>query len=921
MALIKDELDIDGIKITFEQIEETLFNFGKDREWDSKLAKWTRTGRTAEQSLLAHALNTYSVAKKISLRLAKDIGLCDFDILIALIACFVHDQGKETDDYQSSTKTERVKGHCPIEPNEIADLKDCVRSILNSLSLKLQKQELETLLDIVFTSTAEHMKSEYTLARALNSLATRNDRDRRVASLVRTADTISSWKTIDDARLSHLDLLEGRVQLFYHKTARIRGLISYVLHKSMEGLAKQHNSEALLTYPNGTLYIGKENVFKNISKDSIIKAVETELKNVLNDNEKKSVNAIIGTPQAKPLKAPELLTADNVELVFERASRMYFRNDGKRSIEYILKKLELMSDPKSNIARIRIKDEIHKRWDLLTYDSLEQYRENNFQAMDSQDNVEALKKLLTDAESDRIVESAGDAFIFLIFNEILHYLGKASAHKIKDEFVKIFDNNLFERLDSIGGNDSVKSRLMMIDYFWSLPASELVGGSGSSNRKIGSIDNTIRKQALIKVLVKLLKETLRTSTILNLNHIAKMLVKSDLSYPFFADYSDNNYLSAYYKSKSAEDIGLCSICGISGSISSAIAGLTGEGSESFTNKLPAGKPLGGIWKARVCALCTFEGILRSIAGVPAAKEIVLLIPQVNISREIFETTVNIFNIIRTRQINGYIPLTDYRSISRLAASGNISINDAEVFIPKKKSNFALKKIQGTLQENEFKDPSDAISYLQNLKPSVDIKTEDWEDITNNFLENIHLIQSSDPSLFARLRNVLESDITFVFQTPHFGAVLSLNEIRFKKDKSTKESDSGAALRKLLIGLAFSKIMMCSVEYLKGLNILENPITKGAVKVPEVQSAVNRVKDWVDINDNWVSLRDRDELLKLVGSIFLVSNYTNLGVDSSFRTAYLSAGEILRRIEMKNRGISVLLRLLEPLKTIQRGIKK
>src|SRR6187551_848212 len=88
LTLIEDELDIDGIKLTFEQIEETLFNFGKNREWDSKLAKWTRTGRTAEQSLLAHALNTYSVAKKLSLRLAEDIGLSNFDILIVLIACF-----------------------------------------------------------------------------------------------------------------------------------------------------------------------------------------------------------------------------------------------------------------------------------------------------------------------------------------------------------------------------------------------------------------------------------------------------------------------------------------------------------------------------------------------------------------------------------------------------------------------------------------------------------------------------------------------------------------------------------------------------------------------------------------------------------------------------------------------------------------
>jgi hypothetical protein len=99
LIIIKESLDIDGKIFPFEQIEEALFKFGKDRNWDSKLAKW---GRSGQQSLLVHALNTYSIAKKLCLNLTSNLGLSDFDILITLITSFLHDIGKETFSYQES---------------------------------------------------------------------------------------------------------------------------------------------------------------------------------------------------------------------------------------------------------------------------------------------------------------------------------------------------------------------------------------------------------------------------------------------------------------------------------------------------------------------------------------------------------------------------------------------------------------------------------------------------------------------------------------------------------------------------------------------------------------------------------------------------------------------------------------------------
>ncbi|MEP0825234.1 MAG: HD domain-containing protein [Nitrososphaera sp.] len=915
--MTKDGLDIFGRHLPFEHIEEALFNFGKSRSWDSKLAKW---GSKGEQSLLAHALNTYSVAKKLSLRLAEDLRLSDFDVLLVVVASFIHDIGKETKDYQQSIKEGRAIDHCPVEFEEIVNLKNSVLVILEALGVNLQNQDLKQILDIVFTSTAEHMKSEYNLARALKSLSNKDERDTRVVSLVRTADAIASLKKLDEANF-HLPLLEGRAEVFYHKVARIRGLLTTVLHEGLESFAEQQGAEILLTYPDGTLYLGERNNFRYAEENKIIEEVERALKNTIESGGQKIVNAILGRPGLKPLNAPELITKDNVQLVLETAARIPFRTTSKSSNEYIVKKIELMSNPKSDVASKSIKSELNERWDSLEEDLLKQYQRQYFPQLVSWNNVEELKMLLKDAEANRMMESASDAFILSIFNEIVKYLDEngAKTTEIKDKFVATFDRSLFEKLTKLGGNQPVKSRLLTIDYFWSLPASKL---DASLRGNIGTIDHDKRKRYLVKLLVSLLRGAFATFQGFDSRNIAGMLVKSDLSFPFLNNYQDNDYLASYYINKNArKDSGMCAICGLSGNVEPASAALIGEGSENFTNKLPAGVNLGSPWKSRICILCKQEGILRSMLGITAAEEVILLMPQVNISREVFQVALNAFNSMILFQLKGYTPLMEYRSISELAANGKITLNDVKVFLPKNKSELALKRIQGIIQES-FETLEDAISYVSELNPHIQVK-EDWADIADKILGNIELIEKRDPPLFAKVHQSLASEISFVFQTPHFAAIFKRSEIRRTVRKGadiSKESDSGAALRKLFVGLAFSKIMMCSVIYLRSLSVFENPIAMGACKIPEVQNAIRRVREWLDTNGDWVSIRDRDGLLKLLGSIFLVSDYTSLGIDSAFRIAYLSAGEILRRVEMKSNGLTVPLKLLEALKTINGGVQ-
>jgi hypothetical protein len=920
--LTKDGLDIFGRHLPFEHIEEALFNFGKSRSWDSKLAKW---GSKGEQSLLAHALNTYSVAKKLSLRLAGDLQLSDFDVLLVLVTSFIHDIGKETKDYQQSIKEGRAIDHCPVEFEEIVNLKNSVLDILEALRVNLQNQDLKRTLDVVFTSTAEHMKSEYNLARALKSLSNKDERDTRVVSLVRTADAIASLKKLDGANF-HLPLLEGRAEVFYHKAARIRGLLTTVLHEGLESFAEQQGAEILLTYPDGTLYLGERNNFRCAEESKIVEEVERALKNTIESGGQRVVNAILGRPGLKPLNAPERITKDNVQLVLETAAWFPFRTASKSSNEYIVKKIELMSNPKSDIASKSIKSELNERWDSLEKDLLTQYQQQYFPQLVSWNSVEELKMLLKDAEANRMIESASDAFILKVFSEMVEYLDQSSIDttELKEKFVSIFDKTLLEKISSIAGNQPVKSRLVVIDYFWSLPASKL---DANIKGTIGTVDSDKRKKYLIERLVPLVKRAFSNFQGSDLRDIAMTLVKSDLSYPFFGSYYDNNYLDYYYTNKNArKTAGVCAICGASGNVERAARDLIGEGSESFTNKLPAGVTIGGSWKSRICMLCHQEGVLRSILGIPAAEEVILLMPQVNISRETFNVIFNIFNRMTLFQMKGYTPLMDYhseyRSISALAATGKITLNDdVEAFLPKNKSESALKRIQDIIQK-EFETLDDAISYINKLTPDIRIK-EDWTDITDKILENIKLIEERDPQLFAKVHQSVTSETSFVFRTPHFAAIFKRKEIRKTvrngKDES-KESISGAALRKLLIGLAFSKIMMCSVIYLRSLSVFENPIAMGACKIPEIQNAIRRVREWLDTNDDWVSIRDRDGLLKLLGSIFLVSNYTSLGIDSAFRIAYLSAGEILRRVEMNSNGLTVPLKLLEALKTINGGVK-
>ncbi|MEM2930784.1 MAG: hypothetical protein QW797_08015 [Thermoproteota archaeon] len=925
-------MTIENQKITFDCLERTLFEYGKGRGWDSKLAKW---GKSGEQCLLAHALNTYAVAKKLCVKLERDLGLSDFTILVSLISAFVHDKNKETDEYQDQIGKETGLEHTTVKPEEVLQLKNTVKEILMNLDLKLKETSLQRMLDNAFTASAEHMKSEYDLANALKVLSDAHHRDSRVVNIVITADSIASWKTLDDVK-REMPLFSGRYRLFYHRVSRIRGLLTSILHKTMERIAEKAGAEVLLTYPDGTLYLGDEDVFQSLSEKDIVLKVEKELHRTVSVIGEKVTNAILGRPGRTILKAPELINENNINLILMVASKRArtFLKAGGKSKEYIIKKLAIEKDPKNarKIIRESIKNSV-KRWDSLTESELEKYRRKYLPTLSTQPD---LRKTLIDAEDGRLVEAAGDGFILCVFAQYKKYLkeklSSIGVQNLKKAFVSSFDEVLWDSLDSLGGNDYVKWRLGVIDHFWNLPAKKLDPSSNLSS--IGLIEQAERRKLLVKKLADLLiksgvfKAEVSSS---NLKEIAELLVSSDLVTPTIGKSyilmdkkgkprSASELISVYQKSKNVkEEEGICAICGLPGKLSIAVADLIGEGSESFTNKLPAGVIIGGKCKARICALCRQEGILRSMLGVPRAAEVVLLMPQVNTSREIFNITAKTFGEMAALSLKGYPPLTSYNELAVKATDNQINLNDISAFLPRKRPKIVLVRTETFLKDN-FQNNIESVSqYLRTLGIKVPPEIG-WGDIVTIFLDNVKLIEEKDHEFFSSLRESIKEDSSYVYETPHFAVVFRRSEIKLviKKGKETaEESSSGAALRKLLIGLAFSKIMMCSVVFLSGLNILEEMVPRGVVKIPEVHNTLTLIREWTGRNANWVSMKWRDRLICLLGSIFTVASHTEFGVDSGFRSARLNTGELLRRLEMKKVNLYTQIRLLASLEMIER----
>jgi len=913
-----DGLNVGGRNIPFQEIEKVIFRYGADRAWDSKLAKW---GSKGEQSILAHAINTYSVAKILSLRLKQSLGLSDQSILLTLIAAFVHDFEKETEEYQQSIRLGKAIDHCPIEDNAVASLYNAVQEVMRLLKVDLTDEELRLAFENVFSATTEHMKSEYNIARAIKVLREGYERDNRIASLVRTADTIASWKTLSDVT-NDLPLLSGRCWISTHRVARIRGILTSILHEVLEQLAKDNGNDVLLVYPDGTLYIGEKNPFSSVNIDKISHLIDSKI-SVLTSS-KQIANTIVGRPGRTVLKAPELIKRENVGLVLEEASRKMFKNAGKRAKEYIVHRLRLMNGQVDTSHYVSLKKTIDAEWASVRESDFQRYRDKYFPALSCGGD---LSNELVEVEKSLLIEAATDAFVLCVFNEIRkECMPKDQAEKTGAEFAKQFDSELLERLPGTGGNDPVKWRFSVIDYFWSLPATKL---DPSLQGTIGDVDHTQRRKLLVKRLTSILETFLTNSNISSDLAIGRALVESDLiepkfdQSPLFAFGAQNveEMLRPYYMSKRAKtDVGICAICGSPGEIFPATADLIGEGSESFTNKLPAGIPLGGSAKLRICTLCIWEATLRDLMGVQAPEEVILLMPQVNISRELYAHLARTYEDLSRFQISGFTPLSSYVTLADNAASGNISLCDANHLIPPSKSETYLDQIYQILVEKVSEDTEEIAEYLRTLGLDVPVCSS-HDDIVRTLLDNLQLIESRDPEMFSLISKVSRSNISFVFQTPNFAAVFRKREIKLTKRKGAEvsaESDSGAALRKMLVGLALSKVMLCSVVFLKGLSIFENVTPKGALKIPEVLNVKRLCEGWTGKHSEWVSLSDRDALLKRIGAIFVVAGYTGLGIDAPFRCSGLSSGELLRRLETKGMRIGLQAKLLKTLLTIYRG---
>jgi arsenate reductase-like glutaredoxin family protein len=895
-------LNIAGNTISFEELEKTLFDYGVECRWDSKLAKW---GSKGEQSILAHAINTYSIAKKLCMQLKDDLGLSDWSILISLVAAFVHDSGKETDEYQRSIWSGKAIDHCPIDDNEIRNLEGMVRSIMGLLKIDLTDDEQFQLeFGKIFSAVTEHMKGEYDLARAINVLGQHFERDNRIVSIVRIADTIASWKTLDDVRYD-LPLVSGRMWISFHKVVRIRGILTSILHEAIEQLVRERGSDLLLSYPDGSLYIGRLNPFASINRNDLAKLIEKKIDSILNSPDV-IARLILGRPGRTVLNAPELIRKDNVKAVLQIANQRPFRSAGKRAREYILRR--------SNLVKEKDQESVDKIWEPTDQKFFEDYRKKNFPAMTSSSE---LSKDIEEAESGLLIQAARDAFILSVFNEIRN-TSKAQS-QVKDEFINLLDDGLWSKLDYLGANDPVKCRLRAVDYFWALPATKL--DKSASRGTIGQLSPEQRRNLLVGRLSEILEKSLIPSSGNNvISDVAKNLVKDDLIVPNFKPVDtaadENNTMRDFYNvSKIEKDLGLCCICGAPGTIHPAIADLIGDGAESFTNKLPAGVNLGGKNKSKICILCKYEAILRAALGVKASKEVILLMPQVNLSRELYSRLAEAYDQLSKFQLEGHIPLLSYDSLADYAATNQLSVCKVSYLIPKSKSETLLKRIFTILEEEVSEERSEIGEYIRKLGLTVPPDASS-EYIADALLQNLSLVKSKDPILFGNISTATQSNMSIVFQTPNFAAIFRRKEIKLTKRKGStesSESDSSAALRKMLVGLAFSKIMLCSVIFLSGLNILENFTPKGTVRIPEILNAKRIAEEWTGRQSEWISLVHRDALLRRLGACFVVAKYAFPKLlDSAFRCSRLSQGELLHRLETKKVGVCRQAELLKHL---------
>ncbi|MCF2138268.1 MAG: type I-D CRISPR-associated protein Cas10d/Csc3 [Candidatus Thorarchaeota archaeon] len=840
-----------------EQIRRGLISMALDQQWNFKYAKF---GREHKQSLFVHALNTFSVTKV----LAENLFDLDTDsVIIACLAGFLHDYQKADEKWQSAALSfmsgKRVQGSAFSHDDGSDDQRSRLVDLL---------QQAEAAMDPGHT-----VKISQFADRILNIIVYTHDTQNRadaarrkkqvgpidaLVPVVRLSDAIASIKTpAEILRRAHdLDLPTDKTVSFeYHELSMIRGLTTTFLNQALLELMKECGYIPLLYFGSGTVYlvVGEPTIPDNVM-ERLEELLDDQVTTFQGTTFYKThiTNAVIGPLTQTTWPCVHLADVNSIPQILAHISNM----------------------PTTN------KD---KKYGKSLYDSAKAKHKPA---------VETFLKQIG-ADRDETLAEMGSDFSFLIYvaSFLKEYQDIAKAAGVIDEYTADVNDWLKALLGEfdlelcskkIKNTADLTTRVEIITKLWQVGTKDLHRLPREKKRKI-LIKNY--ETLMVRVLKKykryappIFSETSKKLLFADVAHVPFVLL-SDTEIRSQADGPSKRYQAGKEKSRR-----ICSLCGAVAE-DTAPAPLFGDGSEKFSNFLPAGVSIGSGKKAQVCDLCIAEGTLRALffPSPPATTFIVL--PDLSLSPELAKQWADGVQSFAMREKIGLSSsrVWNMTDIYKLLARGEIVNNATDLSDLLHPTKQRVDDLAKHLRNDAGKPENVGYRDLVGIG-----KLETFEEIARAHLhgdieiEPDHLMDFQMPQPLQSSTYLTPNHLFMFLRNPPY------------EDK--EESKSTTAIRTYFMAMLLAVVYHARVITMEGFQPISDFTLKGLVRTQLPAPASIALASY-GITEEMPLSNVKDALQKLA-AVTLITLYQvkKLGKDRLLRILSMNRGAILRRAQ-------------------------
>ena len=890
-----------------EKEKKIIINFAYEREWDKKIAK--KIDNRIE-TLLIHHLKTLNILEKIFDLTKDDLNLAKDDLKIVLLAAFVHDTGKETEEWQEKI----TKGLPKYVPHVDEDLSKKIINELNKrLKWDLKAEKLIEIENIIMQHMEGSRKNpEETLKSILKSAEGKEEKKWvTLTHLLVFADRLASITEPSQSKL----LFEGRglkrlndlIEIEYHQLNQIRGITTSLLHQSIEETMKKNNWNPILFFSNGTIYFRKkkEKNEKNFQWEELEKRIEEKLDSFFDSFKENESETIVGNPTASMITLARLFNWKHLDEYFEVAkNRTGLKSQSDISDKHVIKYLTMTKILKE------------KGYDAaLTFVTSPKRYEKDFGEINEYsitDNDKIVEKVKSE-----MAEINPEATLFKFFKAIFDDETIATQEMVelaRNKYDTIFGKDQFSKLQSMSTLQSVRDRITAIDNYWSLSVNELTEKS-SDKKKIKDLPAKLREDILMNNLCEIAKEVYNESSTSKENEyysILKEVAQLDFVHPNYLQPKDlsqlcKNYLNYWQESKHAQKSKaiksyICPRCNQQYKEENLVAAEISGFKKKFSNRVIGGARIGS--GLSICTQCELELLLRYIASKSQVQNLVVLYPEISIHRELGENIQKKMNefekgLEAKSLFKGENKFEVFSFWNIISAANKITQNpefldelersqEVKEFLDLFSYQKSEESVQKSLQR-AFERLLDEIGQSSKMKViSIEEAVEKIRKIDKTIEEEI---------IIDRLKEKLPSEsknVQFFYHTPNI-FIWSTNQTLGSFED---ESEVNLALKQFYIGTLISLFMNYSVAILNPDEILPNK-AEGKVFIPS-----NVHIRGLFGNKEWISDFEIKEVCKKLSAAIILAKRAEYPSRSDIYSLLSEKikGRILRRIEMKQKNL-------------------